>query len=517
MSNLMKKQYCKAVLAALLCVLFLPVEFCFCQTGSSDKSITLDKTKQLFLDDYLIESMTNVTRELHPAVKHPANPIVRPTEPWENNCVLLFGSVLRDGDKYRMWYYVDSGIAYAESNDGLNWRKIIHNFIEKDGQKTNVLVKRYNAEMNIKSLEEYEAGVPNAIPLFREFHGVHKDNLETDPSRRYKMTYSVEDFRTTSSRRGIGVAFSEDGINWKFVKNWVTESSNDISHLMFDAERGKWVLYGRTVYHSPEVLAAWGNDEYFKKKNAGRAVTRLESKDLVEWDYTEWKKSPIVMAVDTKDPPGSEIYSMQVFKYESVYIGLVQMFYNRKNDTLLDVQLAVSRDGVKFERVGNRKVFIPCGGIGQWDRFNTAIADNDPLEMGDELWFYYSGRTYRHGPYEATDSGDRNRPCGAIGIASIKRDRFVSLGASFDAGTIITRPVALTGTNLHLNAQADYGSVLVEILDKDKKVIATSKPLSKDSLDIAVEWETGSLHGIDGPVSLRITLRNALLFAVWCE
>jgi hypothetical protein len=137
--------------------------------------------------------------------------------------------------------------------------------------------------------------------------------------------------------------------------------------------------------------------------------------------------------------------------------------------------------------------------------------------MGDDLWFYYSGRTYRHRPYDATDNGERNRPCGAIGIASIKRDRFVSLGASFDGGTIVTRPVSLAGTNLHLNAKADYGSVLVEIIDKDGKVIATSKPLSQDSLNITVEWETGSVQAVDGPVSLRITLRNALLFAVWCK
>ena len=117
------------------------------------------------------------------------------------------------------------------------------------------------------------------------------------------------------------------------------------------------------------------------------------------------------------------------------------MFYNCVDGTSLDVQLAVSRDGVHFERVGDRAPFIPCGGVGQWNRFNNAIADNRPIEMSDELWFYYSGRTYRHNPYKGTDSGDEINPLGAIGVASIKRDRFVSLSASFDGGTIVTKPV----------------------------------------------------------------------------
>jgi len=488
----------------------------FCAEGE----IVLDKTKQLFLDDYLIASMDNVVRKMHPAVKHADNPIMRPKEPWERNAIMIFGSVIREGGKYRMWYMAGGGLAYAESTDGLNWVRPVFDFVTKDGRKTNVLIKkRSNAEADRQALAEYKAGVPNAIPFFREHNGIHKDPETGDPSRRYKMTYTCIDYRGKGKYRGLGVAFSSDGINWKFFKNWVSESANDISHLMYDKVRKKWVLYGRTHYHSPEVLKAWSHDKQFKEENRGRAITRIESSDLLTWDYTEWKKSPIVMAADTNDPLGTEIYSMQVFKYESVYIGLVQMFYNRLHDTLLEFQLAVSRDGVNFKRICNRQAFIPCGGIGEWDRFNNAIADTDPLEMGDELWFYYSGRTYRHGPYDGTDSLESSSKLtrAAIGIATVKRDRFVSLGASFDKGVIVTKPVKLAGKNLHLNAKADFGEILVEVLDKDKKVIATSKLLSKDSLDIGVEWENGNLNAVNEPVSLRITLRNALLFALWCK
>ena len=204
---------------------------------------------------------------------------------------------------------------------------------------------------------------------------------------------------------------------------------------------------------------------------------------------------------------------MMVFPYESIYIGLVQRFHNRPGDVFLDIQLAVSHDGVQFTRVGDRTPFIPCGPVGNWDRFNNSIATNPPVEVGDELRFYYGGRTYRHGPYKGPDKGESG---GGIGFATIQRDRFVSLGASFDGGEIVTKPLELKGNTLHLNAKSDFGAITVEILDKSGKTIARSKPVQQDALDIPVQWEEAGLANATSPVTLRITLRNALLFAIWC-
>ena len=113
---------------------------------------------------------------------------------------------------------------------------------------------------------------------------------------------------------------------------------------------------------------------------------------------------------------GTETYGMMVFPYESVYIGLVRVFHNQPGQSYLDVQLAVSRDSIHFSRVGDRSPFIPVGPIGSWDRFNNSIANNPPIVIGDELRFYYAGRTYRHGPYEGPDEGFSG---GAIGMATI--------------------------------------------------------------------------------------------------
>jgi hypothetical protein len=484
-----------------------------CQLLSSpaDTVITLDETKQLFLDDFLVASSENITRRVHPVRKHPANPLLWPQESWEGAVALVYGSVIRDGDKYRMWYLSSLGMSYAESKDGITWVKPSLGLFQIDGNNTNVVVRR-----------SADGEQLNTFPHCYETLGVHKDPREQDPARRYKMgfvsiqfdyTGPREDVFHRGQRRGLGVAASPDGIRWTLVDNWATETICDgPAHWMFDPRREKYVLYGRTKHTPPEVKRRWAEDPWCRKKCWGRAVTRIESPDFVNWDMTEHGVGPVVLAVDSQDPVGTEIYSMMVFLYESVYIGLVQVYHNHPDEHYLDVQLAVSRDGVDFTRVGDRSPFIPVGSVGDWDRFNNSIANNPPFVVGDELRFYYSGRTYRHGGYEGADKGTSG---GGIGLASIQRDRFVSLGASFDEGRITTRPVQLAHRTLHLNADCDFGEIVVTVLSRNGIVMARSEPIRSDSLDIEVKWAEGNPAVITEPVVLKISLKNALLYALW--
>ena len=96
-----------------------------------------------------------------------------------------------------------------------------------------------------------------------------------------------------------------------------------------------------------------------------------------------------------------------------------------------------------------------------------------------------------------------------------KGDRFVSLDASFDGGEILTKPLKLKGKNLHLNANSDFGEINVETLDSTGRSIAKSKPIQCDNLDTVIEWEEGA--EFKGAVALRITLKNACLYALWSD
>ena len=489
----------------------LPVEMILlCLIAGADAPTTLGAKHELFLDDALIAASRNVVRRVHAAEKHPGNPLLRPTEPWEGDAAILYGSVLREGDKYRMWYHASGSIGYAESRDGLAWTKPRLGVVRIDGRDTNLVLQRGAG-----------AGEPGAFPYFYELFGVHRDDRDTDPTRRYKMGFLSIDRQYQGphkspfhrERRGLGVAASGDGIHWRLLDSFATHATIDgATHWSWDPAREKYLLFGRTKYVAADLLSAWKADDWVKRHHWGRSVMRAESADFLRWDFSEHGKAPMVMTADAQDPPGTEIYSMQVFPYETVYVGLVQLFHDRADACYLDIQLAVSRDSLHFSRVSPREPFLPVGPVGSWDRFNQSLANNPPLVVGDTLRFYYGGRTQRHSPYSGPDRGERG---GFIGMATVLRDRFVSLGASFDGGQIVTKPLRLAGRRLHLNAKADFGQIVVEALGPTGKVLARSQPVCADGLDLPVQWQTGAREALATPVALRITLRNALLFSLW--
>jgi len=71
----------------------------------SDWPVRIDGAHQLFVDDYLMASAENITRQVHPARKHPANPVMRGEHPWEG-IGPMFPIVRRDEKtgRFRMWY-----------------------------------------------------------------------------------------------------------------------------------------------------------------------------------------------------------------------------------------------------------------------------------------------------------------------------------------------------------------------------------------------------------------------------
>ena len=281
---------------------------------------------------------------------------------------------------------------------------------------------------------------------------------------------------------------------------------------MFDPAGGRYVLYGRTKYALPEVAAAVADKPWLNFW--GRSVIRAESKDFLHWKETKPDSGKLVLTPDTRDPVGSEIYSMMVFPYEGVYIGLVQMFHKERDTCRLEIQLAISRDTVHFTRVGDRAAFIPVGPEGSWDRFNNSIATNPPLPVGDTLRFYYGGRSYRHSPYNGPafpyHGKDRGESRGAIGLATIPRDRFVSMRRR---GRRPNRhPAAATGRRAtppqrQRRRRLDpRGSARPGWPASSPEASASTAT----SLDIPVTWEQGSLAQASiGPVTLRITLQNA--------
>ena len=138
-----------------LCGLLLAVALALCvATAAAQGPITLSEHPQLFLDDDVIATTANIQRVLNPPRKHPDNPLpFVPEYPWEM-ARMDPGCVIYDAarDVFRMWYtvlmdkqrYADNFgyVGYAESEDGIHWRKPLFDIHEFEGRRpTNIVFK----------------------------------------------------------------------------------------------------------------------------------------------------------------------------------------------------------------------------------------------------------------------------------------------------------------------------------------------------------------------------------------
>jgi len=468
---------------------------------------------QLFLDDERIADKQNVTRRWHRLHKHPMNPLF--TRSGIEQQIYLFGTVLREPEPgrddepvFRMWYYAAGSerqwIGYARSQDGLNWEKPELGRIQIDGSAAN------NAVFS-----------PPGWRLIG-LSGVIKDpNPDVPEEERYKMVLPGDAGDTgveTTQGKHFLMAVSADGFRWNLRQAFRPEAPcyPDRACFVWDPYHQVYTLYSRSRFNPPELVGR-GGPNYF-----GRAIGRGTSCDFKTWSE-EW---PQVMQATPDDPGGTEIYGWSAFPCGGQWIALTQIHHSLPHLAYIDMSLSHSRNGLDWQR--QQETVLPVGDVGEWDRFNQCTS-NHPLRIGDEVWVYYSGRMYRHGEYRGYEEwrpdiarNDSGPNFVGIGLATLRVDGWCSLQASFDAGTVITRPVVLPEGELWVNIKSDWGKVVVEILDEEENPIAgmpPSRPVSADGVHLKVEWPDGvSLGGVAArPVRLRFTLENAHLFAWMVE
>ena len=441
-------------------------------------SIPVGRAKQLFIDDWVVESTNGLTRTLHPVKKHPQNPLVVADRPWEGRQVLLYGAVHHKPDtgNFRMWYlawnsyhaarqqrpHEKSFICYATSEDGLVWEKSELGLYEYRGSKKNNIVIGY--------------GMSNTCILY--------DPRDPDPNRRFKGV-----IRHNGTRRYL----SADGIHWK-DDGIILSQCYDSTSVNWDPVRRKWTA----------SVKIWGNG----KRMRGYAESG---------DFRNWSDTYFMATVDEDDLPGDQVYAMTTFYYESAYLGLWRMYHagDTGSSHKVDIQLAVSRNARHWERP-LRTPFVPCSTAeGSWDYGNNAPSTMPPIRMGDELWFYYSGRSCDH-------MGRPEPPgTGAIGLGTLRVDGFVSVDAGDKPGTLLTRPLEPEPGRIFVNADADGGRIAAEIVDQTGKPLppftfGNCQPADADSVRQSLTWKDAAALP-KSPVRLRFRLTNADLYAFWIE
>jgi len=165
----------------------------------------------LFLDDYLIASSTRVHRTVQTARKFERNPVLSPSEKWESPFATIYGSVLRDQGKFKIWYKSGMGVGYAESEDGIIWQKPALDLTIIDGEKSNILFQK-------KGKTEGS----DAFPYMYELFGVHRDDRDPNPISvtKWVSLTSIGNTREAAAIRGTkdsGAGLESPGARMGFI------------------------------------------------------------------------------------------------------------------------------------------------------------------------------------------------------------------------------------------------------------------------------------------------------------
>jgi hypothetical protein len=203
-----------------------------------------------------------------------------------------------------------------------------------------------------------------------------------------------------------------------------------------------------------------------------------------------------------------ELYNLDCVAYESILLGLFTIwrgqFPGREKPN--EVCVGYSRDGWNWTRP-DRRGFCPVSETpGDWNYANVQSTGGCCLVVGDQLYFYCSGRGNGH----------------VTSLAVLRRDGFVSMDALSAGGTLTTRPVTFRGKYLFVNLDAPAGELRVEVLDERGNVVepfraVNCKPVRVDKISLAVSWQgaTDLARLATQPVRFRFHLANGKLYAFW--
>lgn len=435
---------------------------------------------QLFVDDYAVASRTRASRKYYAFKKHEANPIIVPDRPWEKDVVSVT-TVLpnEDGTGYRMWYYCwadrkkdkrGSYECYATSKDGITWEKPDLGLAEgPDGTKKNNIVPGSGASI------------------------MHTPWMQ-DPNRKYHSVTGGQYFASASP----------DGLHWTRLSDEKIVGGGDVGWFRWDPHRERFMGFVKVG----SVVSGLSR----------RSVGFTESRDL-----TSFPSLIRIMAPDDFDDRWTKkgtvqrthFYGCPFFPYESMYIGVLWIFRAVEEEEgyfhgPIFNELVTSHDGFHWQRQeGDRTPILDVGKPPRsWDQ--GMIAGMSLIRVGDTLRLYFAGYDGPH-DYLPFHSG--------IGLATLRKDGFASLDAGDGPGEVLTKRLKKTRGPLHVNYRANGGSIRVEVLDADGKVIPgfgrdDCDALTADKVDQVVTWK-GKEAWPEGVETLRVRflLQNASLYS----
>lgn len=453
--------------------------------------LELGRRLELFVDDYLIETLAGTSLEMHPPVF--AGVALRFDRPWEG-AFCGYITVLQDQDRFRMYYRglpvagrdgsTNEVTCYAESPDGIVWTKPDLGLFESHGTRNNniVLAGRAPFSHNFAPFIDTRPGVP--------------------PDEKFKALAGT-------SETGLFGFVSPDGLRWRPWRErpLVTRGAFDSQNVAFWSEAERcYALY----------LRSWTGGGF-----AGfRTISRAVSPDFEQWS------DPV--EVRFGDAPPEHLYTSQTqpyFRAPHVYLAFPMRFLpGRKALTpeqaralgvdpgyagdCAEAVFMTSRGGTRFHRTFLEGYLRPGLDPGNWAS-RAGMAARGVIPTGpDEISFYQQAHYAQ--------------PTSHLRRFTLRTDGFASLHAPFRGGECVTRPLTFEGTRLVLNLSTGAaGSARVEIQDPSGQplpgyTLAQALELVGDSIERTVEWKAGAdVTALAGrPVRLRFVIKDADLYSI---
>ena len=450
-----------------------------------DKTIEIGSRLELFVDDWLVDRMSeSLNLQLH--APRPAKEVFVFDKPWEGS-MGGYVSILRDGDRYRMYYrgglgtpdHPDVCICYAESRDGLHWTKPELNLFEYAGSKKNNIIWM-------------GTGSHCALGVFRDA------NPKSKPSQRYKAVSS------DGYNKPVYAFGSPDGIHWELMDQHpvINEKHGAVaaydSHFTawWDDARQRYVMYHRAWYRPVDGKV--------------RSIAVRTSADFINWTPLE--------LLDFGEAPFEHLYTNAAQRYfrapHIVMLFPKRFLPDRKSldeaplDGISDAVFASSRDGVRFDRRFMEAFIRPGRESLNWYSRSNMVATGLLPTTANEISLYVS-QAYRH-------------PTAHLRRHVLRTDGFVSVNASYAGGQLITKPIVFSGRRLVINyATSAAGSLRIEIQNAAGEVLpgfalAECPEMFGDKIEEIVSWQDSSdLSSLAGiPVRLRFVMKDADLFSI---
>jgi len=467
------------------------------------KVIPINVGRQLFVDDFLIES-TTLKRQFHKAEKYKGNPVFGPETKQELSyksdqsavTYLGHGGVFFSPEKkhFEMFYTAGwrGGLALATSKDLIKW------------DRPNLGLFQDNIILPPGALM---AGGDNSIWL---------DLNSKDSLQRYKAIIErltdgewSRNFEKKEESPTHTLHTSPDGRIWS--QGITTPKADDYCSIFYNPFRKVWV-YSIKHYTS-----------------RGRARYYSESKDFSKG--ADWKNKVYWVNADHLDKPDpvianpTQLYSLNAVAYESIMLGQFYILMGPLNSVAeagkypktTEIKMGFSRDGFHWDRPDRNTFINATRKEGDWDRGYLHGTTGVMLVMGDKLWFPYTGYSGQ-GP----DANKGIYTGASIGMATLRRDGFASLNADSKKGIITTKPITFNGEHLFVNVDCPKGELKVEVLDERGNIIkhfsqSSCQPVKTDKTLVKVNWkgveDLASLK--DKIVKFRFHLSNGKLYSFW--